>query len=114
MATWKSFRDAIKEQYYHVGIYDDLYTTWTTLRQERDQVVLEFTNIFHTLHTKMGIKYYEGHRVLKYRDGMHRYIQAEMVFLDISSLGVTYRYAVKIKQKLKKNMQIFFLGNPSQ
>jgi hypothetical protein len=24
--TWESFRDAIKEQYYHVGSYDDLYT----------------------------------------------------------------------------------------
>jgi hypothetical protein len=33
--TWESFRDAIKEQYYPVGSYDDLYTKWTTLRQER-------------------------------------------------------------------------------
>jgi hypothetical protein len=24
--TWESFRDAIKEQYYTVGSYDDLYT----------------------------------------------------------------------------------------
>jgi hypothetical protein len=30
--TWGSFRDAIKEQYYPVGSYDDLYTRWTTLR----------------------------------------------------------------------------------
>jgi hypothetical protein len=30
--TWGSFRDVIKEQYYHVGSYDDLYTRWTTLR----------------------------------------------------------------------------------
>jgi hypothetical protein len=36
MTTWESFRDFIKEQYYPVGIYDDLYTKWTTLRQERD------------------------------------------------------------------------------
>ena len=55
--TWESFRDAIKEQYYPIRIYDDLYTKWTTLRQERDQAMLEFTNIFHTLCTKMGIKY---------------------------------------------------------
>jgi hypothetical protein len=55
-ATWESFRDAIKEQYYLVGSYDDLYTKWTTLWQERDHAVPEFTNIFHTLHTKMGIK----------------------------------------------------------
>jgi hypothetical protein len=57
MTTWESFRDSIKEQYYPVGSYDDLYTKWTTLRQERDQAVPDFTNIFHTLRTKMGIKY---------------------------------------------------------
>ena len=56
MATWESFRDAIKEYYYPVGSYDNLYTKWTTLRKERDQAVLDFTNIFHTLCTKMGIK----------------------------------------------------------
>jgi hypothetical protein len=56
-ATSDSFRGAIKEQYYPFGSYDDLYTKWATLRQERDQAVLDFTNIFHTLHTKMGIKY---------------------------------------------------------
>jgi hypothetical protein len=54
--TWESFRDAIKEQYYHVVSYDDLYTEWTTLRQERDQAEPDFTNIFHALHTKLGIK----------------------------------------------------------
>jgi hypothetical protein len=54
--TWDSFWDAIKEQYYHVGSYEDQYTRWTTLRQERDQTVPYFTNIFHTLCTKLGIK----------------------------------------------------------
>jgi hypothetical protein len=48
--------DAIEEKYYLVGIYDDLYTKWTTLWKERDQVVPEFKNIFHTLRTKLGIK----------------------------------------------------------
>jgi hypothetical protein len=33
---WDSFRDAIKEHYYHVGRYEDQYTRCTTLRQERD------------------------------------------------------------------------------
>jgi hypothetical protein len=55
-ATWESFRDDIKEQYYPVGSYDDLYTKWTTLRQESDQAVPDFTNIFHTLRNKLGIK----------------------------------------------------------
>jgi hypothetical protein len=31
--TWDSFWDAIKEQYYHVGSYEEQYTRWTTLRQ---------------------------------------------------------------------------------
>ena len=54
--TWNSFRDAIKEQYYLVGSYEDKYIKWTTLWQGRDEDVQEFTNIFHTLHKKFGIK----------------------------------------------------------
>jgi hypothetical protein len=52
--------------------------------------------------------------VLKYQDSMHRYIETEMDFLDISSLGAAYRYAINIKQKLKQKMQQFGHGNPSQ
>jgi hypothetical protein len=73
--TWDSFRDGIKEQYYPVGSYDDLYTSWTTLQQERDQTMPEFTNVFHTLRTNMGIKYSEKNIMLKYSGGLHRYIQ---------------------------------------
>jgi hypothetical protein len=47
--------DAVNEQYYPVGNYEDQYMRWTTLRQERGQAVLDFTNTFHTLHTKLGI-----------------------------------------------------------
>jgi hypothetical protein len=54
--TWDFLWMSIKEQYYPVGNYDDQYMRWTTLHQERDQIVSEFTNTFHTLHTKMGIK----------------------------------------------------------
>jgi hypothetical protein len=43
---------------------------WTTLQQERSQGVLEFTNTFHTLLTKMGIKDSEQHLVLKYREAL--------------------------------------------
>jgi hypothetical protein len=57
--TWESFEDAIKEQYYPVGSYDDLHTKWTTLRQERDQVVPKLTNILHTLCTIQHIKDFE-------------------------------------------------------
>jgi hypothetical protein len=38
----------------------------------------------------------------------------EMEFLDISSLGATYRYAIKIVQKLKQKTRQFGPGNPSQ
>jgi hypothetical protein len=37
-----------------------------------------------------------------------------MDFLDISSFCVTYRYAVKIEQKLKQKTRHFGSGNPSQ
>jgi hypothetical protein len=76
--------------------------------------VPEFKNIFHTLRTKLGIKDSERHLVLKYRGALHRYIQTEMEFLDISSLGAAYRYVVKIEQKLKQKTRQFGPGNPSQ
>ena len=88
--TWSSFRDAIKEQYFPIGSYDDQYTKWTMLQQERDQIVLELTNVFHTLHTTLGIKDYKLNIVLKYCVCMHRYIQREIEFLDISSLSAAY------------------------
>jgi hypothetical protein len=33
--TWDFFVDAVKEQYYPVGNYEEQYMRWTTLRQER-------------------------------------------------------------------------------
>ena len=88
---------------------------WNTLRQERGQAVSEFTNTFHTLRTKLGIKYYKWHLVLQYRGALHRYIQIEMDFLDISSLNASYRYVVKIEQKFKhQNKREFGYENPQQ
>jgi hypothetical protein len=37
-----------------------------------------------------------------------------MEFLDISSLGATYRYVVKIEQKIKQKTRKFGSENPSQ
>jgi hypothetical protein len=91
-----------------------LYTKWTTLQQERNQAVPDFTNIFYTLRTKLGIKDSKRNLVLKYRGSLHRYIQNEMEFLDISSLGAAYRYAVKIEQKLKQKTRQFGPRNPTQ
>jgi hypothetical protein len=88
---------------------------WTTLRKERSQAVLEFTNTFHTLRTKLGIKDFEQNLVMKYHGDIHRYIQTEINFLDISSLSVSYQYVVKIKQKFKhQNKQDFGSANPQQ
>ena len=62
--TCSSFIDVVKKHYYLVGKYDAQYTKWTILRQERDQTVSEYNNIFHTLRIKMGIKGSEQHLVL--------------------------------------------------
>jgi hypothetical protein len=94
-----------------MGSYEDKYIQWTTMRQQRDQDVHEMTNLFHTLRTKLGIKYLEKNLVLKYLSCMHRYIQEEMEFLDISSLGVAYRYAAKIEQKFKQKKRDFRSAN---
>jgi hypothetical protein len=101
--TWATFVDALKDKLYPIRNYDDKYMRWTTLHQKRDQKVPEYTNIFHTLHSMMGIKDSERHLVSKYRSGLHRYIQTNMDFLDISSLGFAYRYAVKIEHKFKQH-----------
>jgi hypothetical protein len=77
---------------------------WTTLHQKRDQTLPEYTNIFHTLRSKLGIKDSKRHLVLKYLCGLHRYIQIEMDFLNRSSLGFSYRYVVKIEHKRKKQV----------
>jgi hypothetical protein len=98
--TWDFFVDAVKEQYYPVGNYEDQYMRWTTLWQERGQAVPEFTNTFHTLRTKLGIKDSERHLVLKYRGALHRYIQTEMDFLDISSLGLLIDMLLKSSRNL--------------
>jgi hypothetical protein len=88
---------------------------WTTLRKERGQAVLNFTNTFHTLHTKLGIKGSERNLVLKYYGALHRYIQTKLDFLDISSLDVSYRYAVKIEQKFEHhNKREFRYENTQQ
>jgi hypothetical protein len=92
--------DAVKEQYYPVGNYEDQYMRWTTLWQERGQAVLKFTNTFHTLHTKLGIKDSERHLVLKYRGALHGYIQTEMDFLDISSLVLLIDMLLKSSRNL--------------
>jgi hypothetical protein len=63
----------------------------------------------------MGIKDSERNLALKYRGALHRYIQTEMDFLDISSLGAAYRYAIKIEQKFKhQNKREFWSANTQQ
>ena len=94
-----------------MGRYEDKYIQWTTLQQQRDQDVHELTNLFHTLHTKLGIKDSKKHLVLKYRSFLHRYIQEEMEFLNISSLGTAYRYVAKIEQKFKQKKWDFGSAN---
>ena len=84
-----------------MGSYEDKYIQSTMLWQQSDQDVHELMNLFDTLHTKFGIKDSKNYLVLKFRSCLHKYIQEEMEFLDISSLGMTYRYAAKIYQKFK-------------
>ena len=73
----------------------------------------EYTNKFHTLRTKLSIKDFKRNLILKYRSGIHQYIQTEMDFLYIPSLGTAYRYAVKIEEKFRqKNKRDFGPANP--
>jgi hypothetical protein len=56
--------------------------------------MLDYTNNFHTLRTKPGIRDSKRHLVLKYCSGLHSYIRREMEFVNILSLGVAYQYVV--------------------
>ena len=60
------------------------------------------------MHTKLGIKDSERNLILKYRGALHRYIQTEMDFLDISSLNAAYWYVVKIEKKFKHQNKRYF------
>jgi hypothetical protein len=62
----------------------------------------------------MGIKDSEGHLFLKYCGALHRYIQNEMDFLDISSLGAAYRYTIKIEHKFKHQNKWDFVSENMQ
>jgi hypothetical protein len=63
---------------------------------------------------QLGIKDSERQLVLKYHGALHRYIQTEMDFLDISSLGVAYRYDVKIEKKFKHQNKWEFVSTNLQ
>jgi len=52
--------------------------------------------------------------ILKYRGCLHKYIQEEIEFLNISSLGTAYRYAVKVEQKFKQKKRDFGSANLKQ
>ena len=67
-------------------------------------------NLFHTPRKKLGIKDSKKNLVLKYRGCLHRYIQEEMKFLDISSLGTI----AKIEQKFKQKKRDFGFANQKQ
>ena len=94
-----------------MGSYEDKYIQWTTLRQQRDQDVHELTNLFHTLHTKLGIKYSKRHLVLKYHIYLKRYIKEEIKFFNITSLGTVYRYTTNIEKKFKQKKRDFGSAN---
>jgi hypothetical protein len=93
--------DAVKEQYYPIGNYEDQYMRWTTLWTREGPSSSRVHQYLPYLAHQAGLKESEQHLVLKYHGALHRYIQTEMDFLDISSLGVAYRYVVKIEKKFR-------------
>jgi hypothetical protein len=50
--------------------------------------------------------------VLKYHGALHRYIQTEMEFLDISSLGAAYDMSSKSSRSSNKRHNNLGLGTP--
>ena len=100
--TWGEFVEHIKQEYYPEDTYEQKYMQWQLLQQNKDQSIQRYTNIFHALSTKLGIKDSKKHRVMKYKSGLHRYIQTEMDFLNIETLSSAFKYASKIEEKFKQ------------
>ena len=97
--------DAIKERYYPIRNYDYIYMKWTTMWQGRGLDVPSFTNIYHTLHMKLHIKASKWHLVLKFSGCIHKYIQYEMEFLDISSLALLINMLSRSRKNLNKRRE---------
>ena len=70
--------------------------------------------MFHTLRTKLRVKYLEKHFMLKYHSCIQKIIKEEMEFLNISSLGTTYWYVAKIEKKFKQKKRYFGSMNQKQ
>ena len=70
--------------------------------------------MFHTLRTKLGIKDSRKNLVQEYHICLHIYIQEEMEFLKISSLGTAYQYAAKLEQIFKQKKRDFGSANQKQ
>jgi hypothetical protein len=65
----------------------------------------KYTNAFHTLYIKLCIQHYEYHLVLKHCSNIHKCIEIEMKFLDISLFGATYHYVVNIENKFHHDIE---------
>jgi hypothetical protein len=73
---------------------------WTTLWQERGQEVPEFTNTFHTLCTKLGIKDSERHLVLKYRGALQDTSRLKWIFWTSHHLVLLIDMLLKSRRNL--------------
>jgi hypothetical protein len=115
--TWDFFVDAIKEQYYPVGNYEDQYMRWTTPQQEKGPSSVRVHKYLPYLAHQAEYQILREKIGSKIPRDLHRYIQTEMDFLDISSLGVAYRYVVKTKKKFrhqnKRGLDLQILNNQS-
>ena len=100
--TWEEFVEYIKQEYYLEDTYEQKYMQWQLLRQKKEQLVQEYTNIFHAFSAKLGIKDSKKHVVLKYKSGLHRYIQTKMDFLNIETLSSAFKYASKLRRNSNK------------
>jgi hypothetical protein len=84
-------------------------------REDPKSVKVHKYYYFPYLAHQAGYKDSERHLVLKYHGALHRYIQTEMDFLNISSLGASYKYVVKIEHKFRhQNKWEFESANPQQ
>jgi hypothetical protein len=91
---------------------------WTTLQQERGQAIYGVHQYLPYLAHQVWVsKTSKRHLVLKYHKALHKYIQTEMDFLDISSLvlliSMLLKSSINLSTRTNESLGLQICNNQS-
>ena len=95
IGTWVKFVEHVWREFHPPKCMEQQYKKWQQLRQLKDKTVQIYTNEFHQLMARLGVREEQKLLVLKYINNLAPYIQQEMEFLTIGTIVDAFNY-VKI------------------